>query len=128
MMTHGNYLPNPANYAYKYLRGSRSMSKRGLKPRKERGFHIRKYKRARQMQSPKNNAKIVKGGVLTSTMFARLLLTLARDEATYALRDGIGQQLSYVVNGRPYQVCTVRSIWTTWAYIFLSIVIHSLLS
>jgi hypothetical protein len=67
MMMRGNYLPNLANYAYKYLRGDRSMSKTGLQPRKERGFCIRKYKCTQQTQSPKNKAKIMKGGVLTST-------------------------------------------------------------
>jgi hypothetical protein len=67
MMTHGNYLPNLANYTYKYLRGDQSMSGTGLKPRKEKGFCIRKYECAQQTQSPKNKAKIMKGGVLTST-------------------------------------------------------------
>jgi hypothetical protein len=67
MMTRGNYLPNLANYAYKYLTGSRSMSETGLKPRKERDFRIRKSERTRRTQSPKNKAKIMKGGVLTST-------------------------------------------------------------
>jgi hypothetical protein len=44
------------------------MSKIGLRPRKERDFHIRKSERTQQMQSPKNKAKIMKGGVLTSTL------------------------------------------------------------
>jgi hypothetical protein len=69
MMTHGNYLPNLANYAYKYLRGDRSMSKTGPEPRKDRGFHIRKYECVQQTQSPKNKAKIMKGGMLVSTSF-----------------------------------------------------------
>jgi hypothetical protein len=68
MMMCGNYLPGLANYTYKYLRGDRSMSKTGLELRKERGFHIWKYERVQQMQSPKNKAKIMKGGVLASTL------------------------------------------------------------
>jgi hypothetical protein len=44
------------------------MSETGLKLRKERDFCIRKSERARQTQSPKNKAKIMKGGVLTSTL------------------------------------------------------------
>jgi hypothetical protein len=67
-MTHGNYLPNLANYAHKYIRGDGTMSKIGLRPRKERGVPERKHEHAQQTQSPKNNAKIMKGGVLTSTI------------------------------------------------------------
>jgi hypothetical protein len=66
-MIHGNYLPNLANFAHKYIKGDGTMSKIGLRPRKEMGFHIRKSERAQQTQSPKNKAKIRKGGVLAST-------------------------------------------------------------
>jgi hypothetical protein len=66
-MTCGNYLPNPANYTHKYIRGDGTMSKIGLRPRKERSFHIRKYKCTQQTRSPKNKAKIRKSGVLAST-------------------------------------------------------------
>jgi hypothetical protein len=73
MMMHGNYLPNLANYAYKYLKGDRTMSKTGPKPRKERGFCIRKYEHTQQMQSPKNKAKTRKGGMLASTLYMHWL-------------------------------------------------------
>jgi hypothetical protein len=63
----GTILPNPANYAHKYIRGDGTISEIGLRPRKERDFCIRKYERTRQTQSPKNKAKIRKGGVLAST-------------------------------------------------------------
>jgi hypothetical protein len=63
----GNYLPNPANYAHKYIRGDGTMSEIGLRPRKEGDFCIRKSECTQQMQSLKNKAKIMKGGVLTST-------------------------------------------------------------
>jgi hypothetical protein len=71
-MTRGNYLSNPANYTHKYIRGDGIMSKIGLRPRKERDFRIRKSEHTQPTQSPKNKAKIMKGGVLTST--ARALL------------------------------------------------------
>jgi hypothetical protein len=71
MMMCGNYLPNPANYAYKYFKGRLKHVQNRSRAKKGRDFHIRKSERTRQMQSPKNKAKIMKGDMLTSTAYVR---------------------------------------------------------